>query len=298
VSEVFALLGHPVAHSLSPAIQHAAYRVLGLPHRYELIDCPDEDAVRGALGRVRSGELSGVNVTVPWKRLALAEADTRHPVAARVGAANVIARDQWGGMIAHNTDVPALVEEFRKHATSLRRFVVLGSGGAALGAVTAAFDAGAEQVCVSARRFDARTPETSWPHGAEFSGLGARLLAWPGEDSLPAARLAFKHALSQSDVVVQCTSAGMVGKDDGRALALLLPWEHVPRHALAYDLVYSPSMTPFLSGARDHGLCAENGLGMLVAQAALSIEIWLSLAVPREPLREAALEALAARGQA
>ncbi|HEY2404386.1 MAG TPA: shikimate dehydrogenase [Polyangiaceae bacterium] len=296
MSQVFALLGHPVGHSLSPAIQQAAYRALGVDCRYELIDCPDEDAVRAALERLRRAELSGVNVTVPWKRVALAAADTRHPMAARVGAANVIARDQRGSIIAHNTDVPALVEEFRVHAQSLRRFIVLGNGGAALGAVAAAFEAGAERVLVTARRFDAATPETSWPHAAEFSALGARLLAWP--DGSAQARLLFKNTLSQSDVVVQCTSAGMRGADSGDALASLLPWEHVPRHTLAYDLVYSPAMTPFLSGARAHGLRAENGLGMLVAQAALSIEIWLSRAVPREPLRQAAFDALAARGGA
>ena len=76
----FVLLGHPVAHSVSPAIHGAAYRALGAPHRYEVRDCPTPEHVRAQVEAIRSGALAGANVTVPWKRLALELADRARPV--------------------------------------------------------------------------------------------------------------------------------------------------------------------------------------------------------------------------
>jgi len=88
----------------------------------------------------------------------------------------------------------------------------------------------------------------------------------------------------------------MTGADDGQKLAEIVPWEHVPQSALAYDLIYNPAATPFLERARGCGLGAENGLGMLVAQAALAIELWLSVSPSRAVLLAAATAELAARG--
>jgi shikimate dehydrogenase len=105
-------------------------------------------------------------------------------------------------------------------------------------------------------------------------------------------------AARAADVIVQATSAGMHGADSGRAVADVIPWAKLPAGALAYDLVYNPPDTEFVRAARAHGLVASHGLGMLIGQAALAIEIWLGTAPPLEPLREAAEAALAARRQA
>jgi shikimate dehydrogenase len=170
---------------------------------------------------------------------------------------------------------------------------VIGGGGAAPAVVAAAQDAGADRVLLTARRFAFAEPESEWPHAAEFSALGASLLAWPASD--PRAKSRFREVAARIDLIVQCTSAGMHGADDGKALAELVPFEHLPQSALAYDLIYNPTLTPFLERARASGLHAENGLGMLVAQAALAIELWLSVSVPRAPLLAAAEAALAVR---
>lgn len=296
VSRCFVLIGHPVLHSISPVIHQAAYQALGLPHCYELADCPDEAAVLKVVDALRKGELAGANVTIPWKRLALKLADRVAPSAQRVGVANVLVRGADGVIIAHNTDVPALVEEFQRVVGTVRRALVIGGGGAAPAVVAAAEDAGADRVLLTARRFAFAKPESEWPHAAEFTALGASLLAWP--DSDPRAKSRFREVTARIDLIVQCTSAGMLGADDGKALADLVPFEHLPQSALAYDLIYNPAVTPFLERARACGLNAENGLGMLVTQAALAIELWLSVSVPRAPLLAAAEAALAARRSA
>ncbi len=292
VGRRFALIGHPVAHSLSPVIHDAAYRALGLPHHYEVVDCPDAASVQNAVAQLRRGETAGLNVTIPWKRLASQLADVVTPSVQRIGAANVLSRGADGAIIAHNTDVPALVEEFRRISGNVRRALVLGNGGAAPAVVAAATEAGADRVFLSARRFLMGEPESAWPYAAEFLAQGAQLLAWPGD---PRAKPRFREVLARIDLIVQCTSAGMHGADDGQALALLVPWEHLPQSALAYDLIYNPASTPFLTSARACGLKAENGLGMLVAQAALAMDIWLSVSPPRAPLLAAAEAELATR---
>ncbi len=285
----FVLLGHPVAHSMSPAIHQAAYDALGVSHSYELFDAADESQVRGAVEALRRREIAGANVTIPWKRVALRLADAADPSAAAIGAANVLVNDAVRGIVAYNTDVLALREELVLLVAAPRRVVVIGSGGAALAAVASARGLGAE-VGVVARRFRP-DPGGSLPGSEEMAGLGATVLPWPE----PGADLAFHDYVCAADLVVQATSAGMHGADDGAAVAGLVPWPAMPAAAAAYDLVYNPAETPFLRRARAAGHRAEGGLGMLVGQARAAIELWLGASPPREPLFLAAERALSAR---
>jgi shikimate dehydrogenase len=121
--------------------------------------------------------------------------------------------------------------------------------------------------------------------------LGATALPWPE----PGADSRFHAYVREADLVVQATSAGMHGADDGASVAGLVPWPAMPATAAAYDLVYNPAETPFLRQARVAGHRAEGGLGMLVGQARAAIELWLGATPPREPLFQAAERALPAR---
>lgn len=286
----FTLFGHPVAHSISPAIHTAAYRALGLDHSYELYDVPNEEALAGAVAAVRSGDIAGANVTVPWKREALALADRAEPSAAGVGAANVLVRDA-GRVVAHNTDVTALVEEIGALHSAPKRALVLGSGGASLAAVAALSALGTRAIGVSSRKWTAELDRSSWPRVGDLEKLGAEALAWNAEGG-PLGAFAL-----ESEVIVQATSAGMHGAGSGEDVARVVPWGRLPKTSVAYDLVYNPADTPFLARARAAGLVARGGLGMLVAQAARAFELWLGVAPPREPMLEAAREALAARSR-
>jgi shikimate dehydrogenase len=292
VSERFVLLGHPVAHSLSPAIHGAAYRELGLSHRYELYDVPDEAALAAAVDEVRRGAIRGANVTIPWKRHALALADRAEPSAADVGAANVLARDAQGHVVAHNTDVSALVGEIGALMAQPRAALVLGSGGASLAAVAALSRLGVGTIGVSARRFDAGAAEASWPLAAPLGKLGARLVPWPA-----AGQHAFEDFAAGADVIVQATSAGMHGAAPGAEIADVLPWQRFRAGTVFYDLVYSPRDTELVRRARDRGFMASDGLGMLIGQAALAFELWLGVAPPRESMWRAAEAELLRRGR-
>jgi shikimate dehydrogenase len=286
----FALIGHPVSHSLSPVIHQAAYRELGVEHEYGLIDVATEAEVDAVVARLRAGELAGINVTIPWKRRAYAAADLRSPLTERLQVANVLATTA-GKLVAHNTDVLALEAELGRLARASRA-VVLGSGGATPAVVAACRAAGNEEVFVTARRYHPGARE-SWPAAAELTQLGARLVAWP--ESSAAAKAEFEAICAACGLVVQCTSAGMDGADSGEPIARLVPWSRLSADALAYDLIYAPLETPFLRVAREAGRRTAHGLQMLVGQAALAIEVWLGQRPPLEPLLEAALQELAKR---
>ncbi len=289
----FALIGHPVSHSLSPVIHHAAYRELGLEHEYGLIDAADEAAVDVAVAALRRGELAGVNVTIPWKKHAFAAADRRSALAERLRVANVLA-PVGAEIVAHNTDALALETEFGRLVSSPRA-IVIGSGGATPAVVAACIAAGIAEVYVTARRFGPELPRERWPGASELSRLGARLLPWP--DTSAEARAELEALCESAGLFVQCTSAGMQGADSGEPIAKLVPWSRTPVSALAYDLIYAPLQTPFLREAEKAGRQTAHGLNMLVGQAALAIEIWLGARPPTEPLMAAALAALAKRRQ-
>ena len=301
----FSLLGHPVRHSVSPAMCTAAFAALGLPHVYTAIDIPSE----GGLGRIvddlRAGTLAGCNVTLPFKRAVLELADRRASSAEEVGAANVLTRDPDGRLVAHNTDAEALAQELAAAwGTRPRlRAAIIGAGGAALAALVACRRLGFQLVFMTSRSWANTELVYDAPTAQLARDLGALTAPWPRTDEAApsgklsqALRLQWGELVAGADCVIQATSAGMKGGDPGEDLTGVVPWEKLPAHALAYDLVYNPTETPFLKAARARGLDAVGGLGMLVRQAALSIHLWTGQTPPLDRMRKAAEDALLGAG--
>ncbi len=248
----FAVVGDPIAHSKSPVMHAAAYAALGMPHTYEAIRA-DESALAAAVARLRAGELSGLNVTVPHKIRVLSLVDDVAPSAAAVGAANTLVRDAAGRVTAHNTDVAALAAELAALAPSSGAALVLGTGGAS-------------RAAVAALKSDGRFAEII---------VRGRPLA---PDAAADARVT---------LVVQTTSCGMTGADPGELARDAVAWDALPSGAVVYDVVYAPAETPLLAEARRRGLRAAGGLGMLARQGALAFELWLGVAAPLTAMRAA-----------
>ena len=283
----FALVGHPVGHSVSPAMMRAAFESLGVACSYEAIDVPDEAALAGVIGALRAGELEGLNVTLPHKQAALRMADSAGEGAARAGAANVFVREAGGKIRAENTDAPAIVRVLDPRLKSRRWALVIGSGGAARAALLACERLGFQGIEITSRSWG--TPEEAWEMGAGLPEVKAKvqLESWVTDWGEPM-RLAGRDA----DLVIQATSAGMRGADPGDEVIERVPWEMLPASTVAFDVVYRPRVTPFIAKALRSGLAVEGGLGMLVEQAALAITLWLGVGPSAEVLREAAERAL------
>lgn len=267
----FALLGDPVAHSKSPVMHEAAFRALGLPHRYDAIRCAQAD-LGVHVDALRRGALAGLNVTVPHKRAVLELVDAVDPTARRVGAANTLVRE-GGRVIAHNTDVAAIAHELERVAPGVRggAAIVLGSGGAARAAIVACC------MYLDTRRVDVRARDLQRTRQEDLAPLAQ------GAD-LTVSSLAPNAELErEASFVIQATSAGMAGvakANPGEAVAAAIAWSSLPARAGALEVVYAPPETPFVRAANEHGIRVTSGLGMLAWQGALALELWLGVPAP------------------
>lgn len=297
----FGLIGWPVAHSLSPAIHAAALRAAGMAGEYRLYPIPPgragERALRRILERLRQGELHGLNVTIPHKRAVLPRMDGLTPAAAAAGAVNTILRRE-GGLVGENTDIPAFLADLRAlGASQAGTALVLGAGGAARAVVLALLSAG-WAVFVAAR--SPEKAESLAAHFRQASPARQVAAAW-GADS-PAENPSVTPIALQAGplgeiaprctLIVNCTPLGMAPQVQAS------PWPAeaaFPPAAAIYDLVYNPAPTALVRAARQAGLPACNGLGMLVEQAALAFEAWSGAPAGRSAMLAAAREALQGR---
>ena len=298
----YALLGHPVGHSVSPVMVNAAFGAFGDQHRYTALDLASERELCDAVDELRSGALAGANVTLPYKQTVLGLVDAVAPSAEEVGAANVLTVT-GGRVTAHNTDVDALAAEIDAlwSGKPRSRAAVIGGGGAALAAIAACRRLGFKLVCATSRSWSNSEAMDESISAERARALGVLTTLWPGDDAptterskaSQALRLQWKDLVAEADCVIQATSAGMLGGAPGEGITAIVPWSRLPAHALVYDVVYNPLVTPFLEAGRKHGLRAEGGLGMLVRQAALAIKMWTGNDVPIDVMRRAAEAALA-----
>jgi len=280
--QTIALIGHPVAHSVSPAFQQAALDACGIPARYEAWDTPPAD-LPAAVERLRGGDVLGANVTVPHKVAILRHLDRPDALVERVGAVNtVVQRD--GLLHATNTDVAGVLGALAEAGVAVRGrpVLLLGAGGAARAVVTALRAGEAASVTVANRSTAAA--EALAPLAGE---MGFAVC------SLDPADPALRAAVRTAAVVVQATPLGMRHGPDETASPL--PGDWLRAGQVAFDLVYVPQETPFLAAAAAAGAHVVGGLGMLVHQGAASFRLWTGHEAPLTVMWDAARRALAAR---
>lgn len=267
----YLVIGSPVAHSLSPAMMAAAFGSIGRPDTYEAREIRPEDWP-GALRALHREGIAGVNVTVPHKEKARADAWEVTQVAREIGAANTLQRLPHG-WLADNTDGPGFLDWVSDTGVGVyttREALVLGAGGSARAVVWALLRAGCPHV-----RIANRTAERAHELAASLreNGLGERTdritVESPGERA------------PEGGLVINCTSVGL-RMDDPSPIE---PNAVAP--AAAYlDLVYgAPSG---VATARQAGVRTEDGLGLLVAQGALAFERWTGVRPDRRVLFAAA----------
>lgn len=276
----YGLVGHPVRHSLSPAMQHAAFRELGIDAEYLLYDI-QPDGLDTFLGGLAGAGIAGINVTIPHKVKAR-EYIERHgsldDTARRLGAVNTIAVTAQG-LRGHNTDGPgfyrSLVEDLGFEPEKKNIFV-LGAGGAAMAVILYLGNA-PRRICV-ADIDRAKTEALARQYGAHYDA--GRLVIVP-PDGLAA-------ALAESELLVNATPVGMKETDP-----LPVAPEALHRGLAVYDLVYNVPQTALVKEAMRRRCRAVTGLGMLLRQGAIAFEIWTGKKAPLAVMRKALREALA-----
>jgi shikimate dehydrogenase len=267
VSQVW-LIGRPVDHSLSPAMHNAAFAKLGLPHRYEVRDTP-EDQLGATLDRMRRDDVVGANVTIPYKEAVLRLVDEATDEARRIGAVNTLFV-RGGRLIGDNTDRIGFrhgLESAGILAVSNDDVLVLGAGGAARACIVELQDG--NDVLVANRSMErAERLVASMPKEGEGE---LRAIGWDEA-----------RQLKWVDLLVNATPLGMHGED------ALAGFAFDPLPPMIADLVPVAAQTPLVRRAREaQHVFVMDGLLMLLHQAARSFELWTGVPAPVEVMREA-----------
>lgn len=279
-TKLVGIFGDPVDHTISPAMQNAAFEALGLDMAYipfHVRKSPAHD-LKAAIASIRALNLRGVNVTIPHKEKVLKYLDEVDPDAKAIGAVNTIV-NRNGKLVGYNTDGPGYLLSLKEDTGFTvrgKRIIILGAGGAARAILKSALDKRPASVVVANR-----TLKRAEDLVREFeSTFTVEMQALKLDESI--APFAKKASL-----VVNTTSIGMKGSG-----TLDVPLNLLPKGAIVSDIVYVPLETAFLSAARARGLRVHYGLSMLVRQGALTFELWTGKKAPVEVMQRAALAAL------
>ncbi|MBS1891818.1 MAG: shikimate dehydrogenase [Actinobacteria bacterium] len=257
-----AVIGHPVAHSRSPAMQTAALMEMKLAGEwtYGALDVAPEDFEATVAELAVAEEYAGVNVTVPHKEAALAMADEASDGARAIGAANTLSFRE-GQIVADNTDAGGLLRSLPRSFAG-ERVLVLGAGGAARAAIWALVSDGAQVDVWN------RTPDRGARVAAEL-GAGTITDPDPGDYAL----------------IVNTTAVGLAGEDAFEALPLSP--DSFREGQTVLDMVYTEEPSALLAAAEAAGATVVDGLEMLVQQGALSLRIWTGAEPSIEAMRTA-----------
>jgi 3-dehydroquinate dehydratase / shikimate dehydrogenase len=262
-TRIFGVAGNPIAHSLSPLMQNAAFRrenvnAILLPMKTR--------ALADLLTMVRELPLSGVAVTMPLKQEVLPHLANMDALTSRIGACNTVRTAADGKLYGFNTDVAGVVRPLEKRIKLKgARIAVLGAGGAARAAVFGLVEQGAEVFVVN------RTHEkaVALARSAKAKSLKHELFA-----------------KSRFDVLINTTPCGMAGNKDPLPIA-----ENELNAGLVFEMVYNPLETPLLKLAKSRGIPVVSGLEMFVQQGARQFEIWTGKPAPEsEMMRVVELE--------
>jgi len=273
------LLGHPVAHSLSPAFQNAALRATGTTAVYIAFDV-EPSQLRDAIGGLRALGFMGANVTVPHKVAVIPHLDALSPEASRIGAVNTIV-NRGGQLEGHNTDAPGLLRALEEDAAFSPlgcHAVIAGAGGAARAAAFALAGAGCSALAIVNR-----TLSSAQSLASVLPGISTQ--------AFPLASAPWQELLEPAGLLVNATTLGM-----GSTSEPLIPAGiHLPEGLVICDMAYGDEPTWLESLAASRGIAFVPGTSVLVHQGAIAFTMWTGVPAPMDVMRKALDEARARR---
>ncbi|HEY3379922.1 MAG TPA: shikimate dehydrogenase [Armatimonadota bacterium] len=265
---VVGVFGHPVEHSLSPAMHNAAFAAQGLDWVYVPF-AVRPDALEAALAGAVALNMRGMNVTIPHKQAVLPLLDRLTPDAEAIGSVNTILISA-AGTLGHSTDGPGFLRALRERGFPLAgaQVVILGSGGASRAVVGALATAGVAAMTIVARRPERGMGLVVLAKQRAPRAIEVAVIPW--DDGAQA-------AIAHAQLLVNATSVGMAPHDVGSSP---VPQEWLHARLWVYDLVYTPRPTALLSAAVAQGCTTIDGVAMLVYQGAEAYTLWTGQPAP------------------
>lgn len=272
-TKVIGIFGYPVSHSLSPLMQNSALEHLGLNYIYLPFEVRPE-SLESAVNGIKALGISGVNVTVPHKEAVIPFLDEIDESAELIGAVNTILNKN-GRLIGYNTDSPGYIRSLHEDAgfdPKGKTILVIGAGGAARGIIAGLFLSGASEIIITNRTIE-RAEEIKVNYAERYRRKHIQI------KTAPLSYLKDPQILFSVDLIVNTTSMGLEGG------APYVDFASTSPHVLISDIAYKPPVTQFLKKAQEAGRKTLGGLGMLVYQGAISLEIWTGQKAPVEVMK-------------
>jgi shikimate dehydrogenase len=267
-SKTYCIIGDPIHHSLSPAMQNAAFAALGLNCTYIAFRVPTGE-LKESIESLRSINIAGFNVTVPHKREVIKYLDELDPTAKKAAAVNTVNNIE-GIFRGYNTDIYGFIEPLHKRLVDFRgmQVLLLGSGGAARAVVAAlAQEDGITKVVIANREMQ---------QANELANMGTSLGLTC--KVLPLDRA--QDVSSISDLIVNATPLGMNNEPS------VIDYQHINKGSIVYDIVYRPVVTDLIENAKYAQASVVYGYEMLIEQGAKAFEIWTGLPSPRDAMKK------------
>jgi shikimate dehydrogenase len=276
-TKLVGVMGDPIEHSVSPAMQNMAFTAMDLDYAYVPFKVKKADLGTAVLA-VRALNIRGLNVTIPHKVEIIPLLDEIDSLAREIGAVNVLVNDD-GILKGYNTDAEGFLHVLLEHGVEPegKNVVILGAGGAARAISFTLAGRGANLIILN------RTPSNAAKCAADVSnatGQTVEVLALDAKN--------LSDAMERGDILVNTTSVGMFpGKND-----TLVSVNLIRPHFIVADIVYNPYKTRLLADAEKAGARTINGLEMLIWQGALAFEKWTGRKAPLNVMRKGATQAL------
>jgi len=271
------LIGNPVTHSLSPIMQNAALKYLGLDWIYIAIPCKDED-LKLIINSLKKINCIGLNITIPYKQKVFELCEEISPIANKLKAINTLKLNSKREWEATNTDVEGFIYPLKSLNISKRQGVVLGSGGAARSAIQGLINLNFSKITVISRNKNSlNNLLNNFAKDKQIRGL-------LNSD------LKISNLIEETDLIVNTTPVGMKTEFNQEKL---IPygksfWKSLNSKTIIYDLIYNPTPTPLLELSEQKGCQTIDGTQMLIAQGAKSLSFWTNgLEVPFEIMQDA-----------
>ena len=275
-TRLICLLGHPVAHSLSPAMHNAAFEKLNLPYAYLAIDILPED-LPAAVQSLKTLHFRGANLTMPLKTAILPLCDELSLVSQVAGSVNTLLYRDDGTLFGTTTDGVGLTRSLQNQGVSYagKRVTLLGAGGAATAIAAQLAVDGAAEIAIFQRKSPTFERALSFANRVNaHTSCRASVIDMADRDAL-------KTSVAESSVLINATNVGM-----GTDPSSLVPEDFLVPGLFVYDIIYEPAETPLLRAARERGLSASNGKDMLLYQGAASFHCWTGQEMPTDYVRQ------------
>ena len=272
-----ALIGNPVSHSLSPIMQNAALKYLGLDLIYIAIPCKDKD-LEVVINSLKKLNCKGLNITIPFKQKVFDLCSEISPVAKKVKAINTLRLNdnkEWSGT---NTDIDGFIYPLKKLNLVNKDSLILGSGGAARSVIQGLINLKLSKITIISRNKNSMNDLISnFKKEIQIEGL----LHNDNE---------INNLIEKTDLIVNTTPVGMKNtsnKNDPLPFGKNF-WQSLKANTIVYDLIYNPAPTPFLKFCDKKGCITIDGTQMLIAQGAKSLSFWTNgQEVPFEIMHDA-----------